>query len=131
MSSEDNTSRKNIALIGHCGPDAWMLKSMVRRALDGAEVVMINSRGDLDSSIERLDLLLVNRVLDGDFENESGLDLISSIAESAGELKPAAILISNYEDAQAAAEQAGAKPGFGKSDLHSEEAANRLRAALD
>lgn len=37
--------------------------------------------------------------------------------------------ISNFEDAQAAAIEAGALPGFGKNDTHSSDATEKLHAA--
>jgi hypothetical protein len=40
------------------------------------------------------------------------------------------MLISNYEDAQARAVEAGAAPGFGKAAVHTPRALEAIRAAL-
>lgn len=115
---------KTVALVGHCGPDTFALRSAIRSALPGAEVVSVQDEKSLAAT--DADLLLVNRVLDGRFHDGSGLKLIERLA-SAG---PAVMLVSNYPDAQAAAEQAGAAPGFGKSELYSDQMKQRLRDAL-
>ena len=101
---------------------------MVERALPGANVVSVNDGGELDQTLDRVNLLLVNRVLDGRFDTESGIELIRSCAGRAG--CPPVILISNHDDAQAEAEAAGASPGFGKADSNNEEAALRVREAV-
>ncbi len=116
---------KRIVLVGHCGPDAWALKTAVERAAPGAEVTNVQSSTDLGSLLEEADLLLVNRVLDGDFGTGNGVELIGNLNTNV-----ATMLVSNFTDAQAAAEAAGAKPGFGKSDLYAEETTARIQAAL-
>ncbi len=124
MSNENN----RVLLVGHCGPDSWMLKSMIARTLPDHRVELVNDEESLNRAIaDGASLLLVNRVLDGRFAQESGIDLIRSRAAAGG---PPMLLISNYEDAQAEAEAAGARPGFGKAALNRPEAADRLRAAL-
>lgn len=130
MSSENSSSSRNgVALIGHCGPDSWMLKSMVKRTLPDAKIVMINSEGDLQKHLPSLRVLLVNRILDGRFESEQGVDLIRSVAAQP-ESPPVSLLISNFADAQQDAEAAGAKRGFGKSELNSLTASERLQSAF-
>lgn len=115
---------RTVALVGHCGPDAFALRSAVRSALPGAEVVSIN--GEQELAAATADVMLVNRVLDGGFSNQSGLDLISSLAGEGAQV----MLVSNFPEAQAEAVEAGAAPGFGKSELYSETMRSRLRAAV-
>jgi two-component system, chemotaxis family, chemotaxis protein CheY len=115
---------KTVALVGHCGPDMFALRSAIRSALPGAQVVSVQDEKMLAAT--GADLVLVNRVLDGRFEDESGLKLI----ERLGGAGPAVMLVSNFPDAQAAAEQAGALPGFGKRELYSDAMKQRLRTAL-
>lgn len=129
MAKDGMTDKRTVLLVGHCGPDSWMLRSTVERTL-GAEARMVNSAADLEKSIDEASLLLVNRVLDGRFETESGIELIRQLAQTRAH-GPKSILISNYEDAQEAAEAAGAAPGFGKAELNSEKAAERMRAAIE
>ncbi len=128
--SKPNTNTA-IALVGHCGPDSWMLKSMVQRTLPDATILMINSAAELTEATPTLRVLLINRILDGDFPSESGLDLINSLPKNNQQANPRAILISNFEDAQAEAQAAGAAPGFGKSQLNQPEAAQILRNAFE
>ncbi|HEB61318.1 MAG TPA: hypothetical protein ENJ06_05780 [Phycisphaeraceae bacterium] len=117
-----------IALVGHCGPDSHMLQSTATRAVPDAEVVRINSHEELKSAFPELSLLLVNRVLDGSFPHETGIDLIGEISKTPD--APPAILISNFPEAQRAARQAGAAPGFGKSELYSDTTLQRIREAM-
>lgn len=120
-----------ILLVGHCGPDSYALRSAVSRAAPGAQVVFINEQQELQEQLPRAELLLVNRMLDGGFDTNSGLDLIKSLAQNGQQANPPCMLISNFADAQAAAIEAGARPGFGKSQMNSEDAAARIREALE
>lgn len=119
-----SASNRIIVLAGHCGPDAHMLAAAVRSAIPGARIVMNTDESSLWQSSP--DLILVNRILDGRYEDEQGLGLIRRAVQRG----VPAMLISNYPDAQAAAEQAGAVPGFGKSEARSDKAAGAIRAAL-
>jgi len=118
-----------VLLVGHCGADASMLRRAVREATPEARVQNVNSATKLNAAMDGARLLLVNRVLDGNFATGSGVELIGSLAQKANG-DAAIMLISDYEDAQAQAEEAGAKPGFGKSALRSEETHRRIREAL-
>ena len=123
-----NNHAKGVALVGHCGPDSWMLKSMIKRTLPDAEVFNVDSVKELEKMMGRTKVLLVNRVLGRGLGTKSGIELIRDLSAREDSV-PAAILISNYDDAQAEAEAAGALPGFGKSDLNSPTAAARLKEA--
>ena len=79
MSTPADTANP-VILAGHCGPDSWMLKSMLGRAAPGREIEMINTLEELEAALDRAALVLVNRVLDGRFASESGLELIATIA---------------------------------------------------
>ena len=116
-------------LVGHCWADRFGLKAAVKRAVPGARIEKANDMGALRAHLDSGTVLLVNRVLDGGFETDNGVELIRLLAE-AGDL-PAAILISNHLDVQADAEAAGALPGFGKSQLGDEAALDLIRRAAD
>lgn len=115
---------KTIVLVGHCGPDASMLRSALRSMLPEARVEVANS----DAALERLaagsDLLLVNRVLDGDFSVGEGLELLEKRGGAAF------MLVSDIAEAQVRAEAAGARPGFGKRQLRGDVMRSRVLAAL-
>jgi hypothetical protein len=116
-----------VVLVGHCSMDQWSLRRAVGAALPDAGVTHAHQRDALAGLPGRSTLLLINRVLDGRFGVRSGIELIRELAT--GEDPPAMLLISNHADAQADAQAAGARPGFGKRDLGSDLAAQRLRDA--
>lgn len=118
-----------VVLVGHCGPDAYLLRSAVQRALPHSSIAMVNDESTVRRDHWRPDrVLLVNRVLDGDFSVE-GLGLIGrAAADAAG---PIVLLVSNYDEAQQAATASGALPGFGKQELYAPETAAKLRTAAE
>ena len=118
---------RQFILVGHCGPDAFMLRQTVQRAVPDAAIEMVNDAGTLQGHLNTDTVLLVNRALDGAFATDNGVELIRGIAD--GPEAPIAMLVSNFEDAQAQAEAAGASPGFGKSQLYDETTIQRLREA--
>lgn len=113
-----------VVLVGHCGPDSHLLKRAVADAVQGAAIVMNTEEKSLWNS--SANLLLINRVLDGWYSDDSGLRLI---AEAKKRGVPA-LLISNYPEAQAAAVAAGGAPGFGKSEARTDKATRAIRGAL-
>jgi hypothetical protein len=122
-----------IALVGHCGPDAYALRSAVSRFVPGAEVVFSYHDESLGKELRAADLLLINRTLDGDFSDAGGIELIQRLKgtiTNGNAPTPRLMLISNYAEAQSEAEMAGALPGFGKAAMNAESSRIRLRAAL-
>lgn len=118
---------KKFVLVGHCVPDSFMLKGVIEKAVPGASVVRANNDEELARESAGAALLVVNRVLDGEFAESSGLSVVkSAVARSAR-----AMLISNFPESRAEAEAAGGEPGFGKKDAGAEESARRLRAAVE
>lgn len=122
-----NYEGRTIVLVGHCFPDRFMIKSAIKRAVPGSSLESVNDEKDLEPFLNGGSVLLVNRELDGRFDTQSGILLIEQVMQ--GDDPPVAILISNYEDAQAHAEAAGANPGFGKSDLYEARTVEILKAA--
>jgi len=121
-------SNQTIALVGHCGPDMFMLTTAVQRIAPDATLVTVNDTTSLDAHVADGAVLLVNRVLDGMFESDDGIDLIRRVTNGDGNAR--ALLISNLPEAQDAAIEAGAAPGFGKSQLYDASTAERLHAVL-
>src|SRR6267142_2034982 len=97
---------KRIVLVGHCGPDSYALRSAVSRMAPGAAVVFAGDDAALEKELSGADLLLVNRMLDGDYALASGVDLIRSLAAQK-DRRPALMLVSNFAESQAEAEAAG------------------------
>lgn len=119
-----------VALVGHCGPDAYALRAAVRRIFPKGVVEMIDDGASLEAEIPLADVLLVNRVLDGDFESDSGIDLIRRLAARPPGERPSLLLVSNFPEAQAEARLAGAEPGFGKKQMYSAEMRKNMEAAV-
>lgn len=114
-------------MVGHCGFDAGALDRFVREALPEAEVAEAYSKEDIEEQAGPQDLLLINRVLGGGFGARSGVELIHALKGRGS--PPVMMLVSNYEDAQQQAVEAGAEPGFGKNEIGSAAARQRLREA--
>ena len=123
----NETTPRTIVLVGHCIPDAFMLKTAVKRAVPGATIKKINSSAKLEPYLRSDAVLLVNRELDGRFDSAVGIELIERTAQRAD--PPILVLISNFPEAQQQAVQAGARPGFGKSQLYDPATADLLRDA--
>ncbi len=119
---------KTVVLVGHCSPDMFMLKTAVGRALPEATIVSVNDVDALGEYRTVEALLLVNRELDGRFHSQSGIDLISEITQQQD--GPITMLISDLQDAQAQAIAAGAKPGFGKTQLYDKSTTDLLTGAM-
>lgn len=118
-----------IALVGHCGFDAGPLSRFAKEVAPHARVVCVNEQAELDDLMGSNTLLLVNRVLDGRFDvGSSGIELIREVAAQADWIP--AMLISNYEDAQQQAQEAGALPGFGKSQIANAAVRQRITDAI-
>ena len=116
--------KKKVALVGHCGPDSFLLVNAVRSAVPGVEVIKNTEEKGLWAA--GADLLLVNRVLDGFYDDEHGLRIVAEAASKG----VAAMVISNYQDAQEAAIAAGGVAGFGKTEVRSDKARLAIRSAL-
>lgn len=119
------SERPRILSVGQCGLDGPRIKRSLEKTFN-ASVTDASSLSEATDEIADggYDLVLVNRILDA--TGESGQDVIE--AAVAGNTK--AMLVSNFEDAQEQAVAAGAAPGFGKKVLDSDEANDRIRAAL-
>jgi DNA-binding NarL/FixJ family response regulator len=125
--TDANTQVTRAVLVGHCLPDRFMLKSTVEQALPEVKIEAANDESALETSATADALLLVNRVLDGDFDSEDGVALIRRMAQQ--DQAPAMLLVTNRSDAQEEAAQAGAAPGFGKDEVGQEQTLKRLREA--
>jgi two-component system, chemotaxis family, chemotaxis protein CheY len=121
---------KKIALVGHCGPDSSYLRMTVAKAGRDFQVVSADDDAELKQQLEDgVDLLLLNRELDYGFDEREGVALIRRLRAAYPNVKT--MLVSNYPDAQQAAVQAGALPGFGKRELGSPRVPELIRAALE
>jgi two-component system chemotaxis response regulator CheY len=122
-------ARPRVLSVGQCGFDHASIARQLRKAHD-AEVIAAETADEALESLRAgpFDLVLVNRILDGD--GSTGLDLIRTL-KADPELAPVPVmLVSNFPDAQDEAVGLGALPGFGKSQLRDPEIEERLASAL-
>jgi hypothetical protein len=118
---------KRILLVGHCGVDGPRMQREICDFLDEADVLRINSDEDLARAVEGADLLLINREPIG-FEPKMGRDLVRELRGRYPGTK--LMLVSDHDDAQEEAEEAGAMPGFGKSIVGTPEFEQTVKQAL-
>ena len=114
-----------ILSVGQCGLDGPRIKRHLESTFD-AKVVTADSVADATDELEggQFDLVMVNRILDA--TGEEGQQVIKVAVEKG----QTAMLVSNFDDAQEKAVAAGAKPGFGKAKLGSDDADAKIKAAL-
>jgi CheY-like chemotaxis protein len=107
---------KRVLSVGQCAADHAAIVRTLERHFQ-AEVVPADTGAEALARLREggFDLVLVNRVGDGD--GRYGLELIKQVQADECLRQVPVLLVSNYEDAQREAVQAGAKPGFGKAAL--------------
>jgi len=120
---------KKVLNVGQCGAD----HGAISRALQGHFQTEVVSADTQDEALSRLReeafaLVLVNRVFDAD--GSSGLDLIAKIKADEALRSVPVMLVSNYDDYQRRAVEAGALPGFGKAALGQPQMIGRIRNLL-
>jgi CheY-like chemotaxis protein len=121
---------KKVLLVGHCGPDSSYLRMAIRSAAPHVQVLAADEASELERVLhhDQIDLVLLNRELGYGFDEPLGAAVIRSLRSKHPELKM--MLVSNYADAQAAAVEAGALPGFGKREIGTPRVAKLLKEAL-
>jgi CheY-like chemotaxis protein len=123
-------STKKVLSVGQCFADHGAMRRTFQKHF-GAEVVGADDGEEALALLQRepFALVLVNRVLDAD--GSSGMEVLRQIkADEKGTDVPV-MLVSNYEDAQRQAEQAGAVHGFGKAALGQPAMLARVRPFLE
>ena len=118
-----------VLLVGHCMPDAWMLRGAIGRVDDAIEIEGVNEEADLLAHVRsgaRPLVALINRKLDGRFDAEDGIALIQGLDRNA--VVP--VLVSDLDEAHEEARAAGGRPGFGKRALNDASTADAIRDAI-
>lgn len=120
---------KQVLDVGNCGYDHSSLKSLIERNFD-AKVLQSHGPADTLKMLreQTFALIVINRKLDRD--HADGIELMKTIKADEQLSQTPVMLLSNYEDAQAAAEEAGAVPGFGKLALGKESTLKKLEPYL-
>jgi two-component system, chemotaxis family, chemotaxis protein CheY len=121
---------KKVLLVGHCGPDSSYLKMAIKSAIPDSTILMADDSQELRKALDGdgLSLILFNRELGYGFDEDFGVDMIKWLKPNYPTVKM--MLVSNYPDAQKAAEEAGAIPGFGKREIGSKRVTELLANAV-
>ena len=109
---------KRVLDIGNCAMDHSTISDLIRSNF-GAEVQQVHGGQDALGALRggNFDLVLVNRLMDRD--GAEGMEIIRQIKADAQLSATPVMMITNFEEHQRLAVEAGAEPGFGKRDLHS------------
>lgn len=123
----DANTKPRVLDVGQCDLDHGNITRMLKAEFDASvdrarDVTQVNHLLDF----YEYDLILVNRLFDAN--GSPGQDLIDEL-KSTGQQAPI-MLVSNFEDAQATAQQSGAVPGFGKASLDAPETVELLGTYL-
>jgi CheY-like chemotaxis protein len=120
---------QRVLSIGQCGADHAAIATAIQRYF-AAEVVPARTAQDALAELRQRSfaLILINRTLDAD--GSSGIDLLNQLKKEQGLEDVPVLLVSNYEDAQREAVQAGAVCGFGKAALGQPQMVDRLTPFL-
>jgi CheY-like chemotaxis protein len=121
---------KQVLNVGQCDYDHCNIQTFIQSHFD-ATVSSAGSYAEAQSAAQETvwDLILVNRVLDAD--GKSGLELIKNLKSDPVTRSLPVMLVSNFADAQMAAVEAGALPGFGKAMLTAPATLDELKKILD
>jgi DNA-binding NarL/FixJ family response regulator len=92
-------------------------------------IISADDAASMEAAMQRgVDLILFNRELGYGFEPDLGVEMIRTLKANHPEVPM--MLVSNYPDAQAAALNAGALPGFGKREIGSPKVKKLLQTAV-
>ncbi len=121
---------RRVLSVGQCGFDHGNLSQFFQANFQ-ANVVAADTAEEATELLASgdFDLVLVNRVFD--LDGSPGLPLIRSLTGDEQSADVPVMLVSNYEDAQQSAVDAGALPGFGKAELNRPDVIERLRAVFE
>lgn len=120
---------KRILSVGQCAADHASIARAIQGRFD-VEVVPVDTGKEAADRLRQdaFDLVLVNRLLDGD--GSSGLDVLKQFKADPALSQTRVMLVTNFEEYQQQAVAAGAMPGFGKAALGQPRMVARLRAVL-
>jgi CheY-like chemotaxis protein len=121
---------KHVLDIGNCPPDHAAIRELIESRFD-AVVLQAHQAADAISVLRQkpIDLVLVNRKLDLDYSD--GIKVIRQIKGIPDVAHVPVMLVTNYDDHQQQAVQAGAERGFGKLSLAAAETHKLLSRYLE
>ena len=118
--TESQRSKPKVLDVGNCDLDHGNLSDLLDRHFQ-ADVQRAHGPEDTLAALRRehYDLVTINRLMDRD--GSEGLEIIRSIKADARLADTPVMMVTNFSEHQALAQQAGAVPGFGKSALNDAE----------
>lgn len=121
---------KRVLDVGNCTADHSSISELIESAFD-ATVIQAHDAEEAAEAVttDSFDLVLVNRIIDRN--QSSGLDIIQRIKSDSRSSSTPVMMITNFPEHQDLAIEAGAQPGFGKSELGSAELIDKLRKYLE
>lgn len=122
-------TRLRVLDVGQCSMDHNNISRLLKTHFDAA----VDRAKSIDqvlymTGFYEYDLVLVNRIFDED--GAQGLELIRQMKANPELSEVPVMLVSNHDDAQQSACDAGALPGFGKASLDDPATLERLAACL-
>ena len=122
-------SKRIVLDVGNCGPDHTSIKRMLTSSFE-VEVIRADALNDTLNQLRNHDvsLVLINRKLDIDYSD--GMEILKAIKANQDFSDTPIMLVTNYEEHQDQAVDAGALRGFGKLQLSDDQTQNRLAAVL-
>ncbi len=107
---------KTLVDCGNCGPDYNSIRQMVSSQF-GAKVIQTHGTKDTLEAIKAHDVALVtiNRKLDRDYSD--GMEVLRAIKSDPDAAEVPVMIVTNYDEHQETAIEAGAVRGFGKLEL--------------
>ncbi len=120
---------QTVLSVGQCGPDTTSISRFLNQHF---EVNLLTADLPADSletlRNQAVDLVLINRKLDADYTD--GMVILEAIKADPELAGIPVMIVSNFEDAQKAAVEAGAEYGFGKLEYDLPATRDRVAAAL-
>ncbi len=115
--------------VGQCTPDHFTISNLLSDHFD-VKVDRAANVGEALAMMQRQKyrLVLVNRLIDED--GSDGMELIRNATADERLRETPLMLVSNYDDAQIQAVEAGGLRGFGKSQIGNRETIERLAELL-
>lgn len=131
LMNHDNSDSmtKTVLDCGNCGPDFNAIRQMVKTNF-GAAVVQAHGAEDALAILKSrdIDLVTINRKLDRDYSD--GMEVLKAIKSDPEVGGVPVMIVTNYEEHQQAAVDAGGVRGFGKLTLSDEATKDLLEPYL-
>ncbi len=121
--------KRKVLDVGQCDADHYRISSTLTKYFD-IEIQRAHSHDEALrlANTTSFDLVLINRLLDAD--GSSAMDVLHSIKSLPSAADIPVMVVSNFEDAQQTAIDAGAIQGFGKAALDTDETKSLLAEHL-